>query len=194
MIVPLDRSHVREVARLHGETLTGLLSELGQPAARAFYSACVRVGSARGFVEVEDGTVHGFVLGSSRPSELKGEVFRRNPFGALAGLFAGCLRKPSAFGFLMKSSKGPDEGTYDGHCPELTYLAVAPDNRKTGAGRRLVDAFTGAMRDARVTSYELSVDDDNAGAIRFYETMGFKVVGTYREFGIVHRRYRLELS
>jgi len=193
VIVPLAKSHVRDVARLHCETLTGLLTELGEPAARAFYSGSVRVGSARGFVDAEGGTILGFVFGSVRPADLKKEIFRRNPFGTVAGLVSGSLRKPSAFGFLLKSFKGPDEGTYDSACAELTYLAVAQGSRKSGAGRRLVEAFSGAMRDAHVPSYELSVDGDNAGAIRFYETLGFKLVGRYREFGIAHGRYRLEL-
>ena len=48
------------------------------------------------------------------------------------------------------------------------------------------------VRAAAVTSYELSVDEDNADAALFYEKLGFRVVGRYREFGAVHRRYRLE--
>jgi ribosomal protein S18 acetylase RimI-like enzyme len=194
VIVPLAKGHIREVARLHCETLTGLLTELGEPAARSFYAGAVRVSSARGLVDVEGGTVRGFVFGSVRPADLKKEIFRRNPFGTAASVLRGSLRKPAAFRFLLKSFKGPDDGAYDSACAELTYLAVAPDSRKSGAGRRLVDAFSAAMRDARVKSYELSVDDDNAGAIRFYETLGFKLVGRYREFGIAHGRYRLELE
>lgn len=194
MIVPMDKTHVRQVARLHCATLTGLLTELGAPAARAFYAGCVRVGSARGFVDVEDGAVRGFVLGSLRPADLKKEVFRRNPLGVIVGLKLAVLRKASLLAYLYRSFQGPDEGSYDDRCPELTYLAVAEESRKTGAGRRLVDAFTVAMKDAPVSEYELSVDDDNAGAIRFYENLGFKEVGRYREFGIAHRRYRLEVG
>ena len=49
------------------------------------------------------------------------------------------------------------------------------------------------MRAAGATSYELSVDHDNAGADAFYRRLGFTQVGKYREFGVDHRRYRLDL-
>ena len=94
----------------------------------------------------------------------------------------------------MRSFKGPDEGSFDPRQPELTYLAVSPEQRKSGIGGSLVDAFTQAMRDISVPAYELSVDDDNERAVAFYEGRGFKLLGRYREFGTLHRRYRLRAS
>jgi ribosomal protein S18 acetylase RimI-like enzyme len=193
MIVPLRPEHVDQVARLHCSALTGLLSELGEPAARAFYSGCVRTGSAVGFVELEDGKVRGFVLGSVRPDRLKRDVMRINPAGTLVGIVLGALRRPTALVRLVKSFRGPDEGGFDPAQPELTYLAVSPECRKSGIGGSLVDAFTKAMREAGVPAYELSVDDDNERASALYEKRGFKTVGSYREFEALHRRYRLHL-
>ena len=194
MIVPLGPEHVDQVARLHCAALTGLLTELGESAARAFYDGCVRAGSAIGFVYVNEGKVQGFVLGSIRPDTLKRAVVRANPAGTLAGMFLGILRRPAALAWLLKSFKGPDEGSYDPRTPELTYLAVASEGRGSGIGGRLVDAFTRVMRDAGVPAYELSVDDDNERAIAFYEARGFKLIGRYREFGTRHRRYKLQTA
>lgn len=190
MIVPLGPEHVRAVAKLHCAALTGLLTELGEAAARAFYEGCVRSGSATGFVYVNDGNVQGFVLGSVRPDKLKWAAVRANPVGTLAGMFLGILRRPAALAWLLKSFRGPDEGSYDPRTPELTYLAVAAECRGSGSGGRLVDAFTRAMREAGVPAFELSVDDDNERATAFYEWRGFRVIGRYREFGTLHRRYR----
>ena len=196
MIVPLDRSHVRDVARLHCESLTGLVSELGPSAARAFHAGCVGAGagSARGFVAIEDGKLAGFVSGSIQPGEMRREILRRNPFGTLAGLAVGILRSPRALVSLVKSFRGPDEGSYDEGSAELTYLVVDTGFRGAGIGHRLVEAFTEAMREAGAPSYELSVDDVNSRAATFYEGLGFRLVGRYREFGIAHRRYRLDLD
>ena len=194
MIVPLGPEHVNQVARLHCATLTGLLSELGGAAARAFYAGCVRAGSAAAFVYVNEGEVRGFVLGSTRPDTLKQAVVRKNPVGTLAGMLVGILRKPAGLAWLLRSYKGPDEGSYDPQTPELTYLAVAPEGRGSGIGGRLVDAFTRAMRDAGVPAYELSVDDENERAIAFYEGRGFRLIGRYREFGTLHRRYLLQTA
>lgn len=191
MIVPLGVEHVDAVAQLHCAALRGLLSELGAPAARAYYTGCVRADSAVGFVYVENGVVRGYVLGSAHPDRLKREVLRRNPVGTLAGLCVGFMRQPSSLARLLKSVRGPDEGTYDGQVAELTYLAVVADCRRGGIGRQLIDAFAGAMREAGVQEYELSVDDDNRAAIGFYERLGFRLTGSYLEFGLLHRRYRL---
>jgi ribosomal protein S18 acetylase RimI-like enzyme len=194
MIAPMSNEHVDDVARLHCASLTGLVSELGVRAARAFYAGCVRSGSARGFVFLEDSDVRGFVLGSAHPASLKQEVLRANPVGTVVGLCVGIARRPVSLLWLFRSVRGPDEGTYDGAAAELTYLAVASNRRSSGVGRHLVDRFTSAMRDAGVSAYELSVDEGNQTAIGFYEKLGFRLQGRYREFGIVHRRYRLEID
>jgi len=193
LIVPLAREHAREVAALHVAALTGLVTELGPAAARAFYAGCAGAPAARGFVDLEGGVLRGFVLGSVDPGALRRDVLRRNPAGSLLGIAAGIARRPGAALHLMRSVRAPDGGSYDARSPELTYLAVAAAARGAGMGRALVTAFTASLREAGVRSYELSVDDGNAGAAAFYEKLGFVSTGTYREFGIEHRRYRLVL-
>lgn len=193
VIVPLAPAHVKDVARLHCATLTGLLSRLGPCAASAYYTGCARSAAAAGFVFLEAGEVKGFVLGSLGPGDLQREVVRHNPVGVFLGVCAGVLRRPSALRWLARSFRGPDAGSYDATAPELTYLAVGVPWRGTGAGRRLVEAFTSALREAGATACELSVDADNAEAVAFYERLGFRPVGRYREFGVLHLRYRLDL-
>ena len=192
MIAPLGPEHVDQVAKLHCAALTGLLSELGETAARAFYTGCVRTGASAGFVDLQQGEVRGFVLGSVHPGKVKRAVAGDNPAGILAGLLRGVLRRPAALGWILKSFHGPDEGGYDGESPELTYLAVSSASRGSGIGKSLVAAFTRAMREAGVPAYELSVDDANERAAAFYEGRGFTSIGRYREFGVLHRRYRLQ--
>jgi ribosomal protein S18 acetylase RimI-like enzyme len=191
MIESLGSEHVNEVAALHCATLTGLLSQLGKPAVEAFYKGCVKINLAIGLVYLEEGKARGFVLGSPHPDQLKGEVLRKNPFGTLASLFTGAIARPSSMMWLLKSFRGPDEGSFDTHAPELIYLAVSPDQRGGGVGSKLVKAFNERMRATGVDAYDLSVDEDNITAIAFYERLGFQRTGTYREFGTSHRRYRL---
>lgn len=192
LIAPFGAQHVDEVARLHCSSLTGLLAQLGVPAARAFYAGCVEIESAVGLVCLQDGAVRGYVLGTAHPDKLKQAVLRRHPFATLAGLCLGMVRRPVRLVWLVQSLTRADEGKYDRDAAELTYLAVAADCRRWGIGKQLVNAFTGAMRDAGVQAYELSVDDDNLPAIKFYERLNFRLIGRYREFGIMHRRYSVE--
>ena len=194
MIAPLGLEHVDQVARLHCAALTGLLSELGEPAARAFYSGCVGTGAAAGFVDLEQDRVRGFVLGAVHPVNVRRAVFLNGPAGTITAVLRGVLRHPAALKWLFKSFKGPDEGRYESGEPELTYLAVSSACRESGIGGSLVDSFTRAMRESGVTAYELSVDDENERAAAFYERRGFKPIGCYREFGTLHRRYRLQFD
>jgi ribosomal protein S18 acetylase RimI-like enzyme len=194
MIARLGREHVKDVARLHRQNLTGLLTNLGLSAIRAFYAGCVKTSSAIGFVYLEDGELLGFVLGSPRPDKLKMEALRQNPVDTLVGMSVGIVRRPSSLVWLMKSFGGPDEGSFSASVPELTYLAVAGESRGAGIGSQLVDAFTDAMRHSGAVAYELSVDENNQQAISFYERLGFVLSSRYREFGVWHRRYRLEID
>ncbi len=192
-IVPFGPEHAEQVAALHCAALTGLLTELGLPAARAYYAGCARAGSAIGFVHVQGGKVRGFVLGSVDPERLRRAAALASPLRTLAGIFLGALRRPGSLPRLIGSFRGPDEGGFDRAAPELTYLAVAPERRGSGLGGQLVDAFTRALRGAGISAYELSVDEENRGAIAFYEARGFESAGRYREFGAAHRRCRLRL-
>ncbi|TFH29191.1 MAG: GNAT family N-acetyltransferase [Myxococcales bacterium] len=67
----------------------------------------------------------------------------------------------------MQSRRGPEKRGYDRRTAEFRYLTVALGHRGVGVGRRLVEAFAFAMREAGVGAYQLSVDEDNQGAIAF---------------------------
>jgi ribosomal protein S18 acetylase RimI-like enzyme len=192
VIVAFAPAHVEAVARLHCARLTGLLTRLGLPAARAYYAACAQTAEATGFVVLEDGIVRGFVLGSARPAFLREAVQRMNPLRLSLAVAWGVLRRPASLMSLLRSRKGPDEGSYDPSDAELTYLAVSAEAEGSGAAAMLVAAFTRAIREAGLPSVALSVDDGNLRAIAFYERLGFRREGSYREFGTLHHRYRLE--
>lgn len=193
-IVPLASDHVSAVAALHSASLSGLLTQLGPPAVRSYYAACVALPSVCAFVALEGERVQGFVLGSLAPATLSRRVAARRPFGIAAALALGVLRNPALAWWMLRSNRGPDLGTYDRNAPELTYLAVQESDRTAGVGRQLVTAFANALCGAGARRCELSVDEGNGSAIAFYRRMGFVEVGRYREFGLWHLRYALELD
>lgn len=64
---------------------------------------------------------------------------------------------------------------------ELLLLAVAPQHRRRGVGRRLVDAFMERARAAGVRRVHLEVRDGNP-AIEMYRTAGFTAAGRRRGY------------
>ena len=194
MIAAMTKEHLAGVTRLHRANVSGLLQRLGETAILAYYRGAQTSGLAVGHVYLHEGAVAGFVFGSVHPDRLNRAVLRANPIGVLGGIVVGITTAPSSLVWLLKSLSGPPSGAFDPRIPELTYLATDPAHRGQGIGERLVESFNVSLRGQGVVAYELSVDDDNAAGIGFYEKLGFRPIGRYREFGTEHRRYRIELA
>jgi ribosomal-protein-alanine N-acetyltransferase len=65
---------------------------------------------------------------------------------------------------------------------ELANIAVAPERRGRGVGRRLLaDALTRASADA-VSAVYLEVRESNAAARHLYESAGFEAIGRRRRY------------
>ena len=194
MVEPLTNLHVDAVAKLHSNSLTGLLRDLGPGAIRAFYLGAIKSDCAIAFVVLEQEILQGFVFGSTTPQLLKQDILKNNFVGTIVGTALGALRRPSTLISLWRSTRDIGERGYNDQVAELTYLAVDAKHRTAGLGQQLVNRFGQALVAQGIFAYELSVDANNASAIRFYHRLGFFQVGEYQEFGITHLRYRLELS
>jgi len=64
---------------------------------------------------------------------------------------------------------------------ELLLLAVSPDHRRRGVGRRLLQDFLGHARTDGITRVHLEVRDGNP-AIRMYRHAGFEPIGRRRNY------------
>jgi ribosomal-protein-alanine N-acetyltransferase len=65
---------------------------------------------------------------------------------------------------------------------ELGNVAVAPDQRGRGAGRRLVEAALERVRRRGARECFLEVRESNASAQALYRRLGFEVVGRRRRY------------
>lgn len=194
MVEPLTKLHVDAIAKLHCNSLTGLLGDLGPGAIKAFYIGAIKSDCSIAFVAIEQETLQGFVLGSTKPQSLKQDILRNNFVGTIVGTGLGILRKPSTLISLWHSIRDTGEHGYNEQVAELTYLAVDEKSRTAGLGQQLVNRFGQALAAQGIYAYELSVDANNASAIRFYHRLGFFQTGEYQEFGRNHLRFRMELS
>jgi ribosomal-protein-alanine N-acetyltransferase len=99
-------------------------------------------------------------------------------FAAVAGA--------AVLGFAFVERSGADAN--------LLNLAVHPDHRRTGIGRRLVDAVLEQARAKRLRKLRLEVRETNVPAQIFYRTVGFRATrilkGHYRDS--LEDGYRME--
>lgn len=63
---------------------------------------------------------------------------------------------------------------FDGHRGWVYYLAVAPDRRREGLGRRLMDAAEVWLRGRGAPKLQLMVRTSNGDALGFYEALGLE--------------------
>jgi ribosomal-protein-alanine N-acetyltransferase len=64
----------------------------------------------------------------------------------------------------------------------LVTIDIAPDARRRGLGRRLYAEVARRLAEAGAGEIRLEVDVRNAGAIRFYESLGFEKTRTLRGY------------
>ena len=79
--------------------------------------------------------------------------------------------------FLIARSRGRLVGTvmagYEGHRGWINYLAVAPDLRRRGIGRKMMQAAEKRLRAVGCPKINLQVRRSNTAVIRFYRSIGF---------------------
>lgn len=63
---------------------------------------------------------------------------------------------------------------FDGHRGWVYYLAVDPDRRREGLGKRMMDAAEAWLRERGAPKIQLMVRSDNAETIAFYEALGLE--------------------
>lgn len=93
-----------------------------------------------------------------------------------------CRRTPSSEVFVgMTAARGAPELTAtvmtgsDGHRGWLYYLAVAPDQRRAGIGRRMVAHAEDWLAEQGIAKVELMIREENDAVRTFYERLGYEV-------------------
>lgn len=193
-ITPCTLAHVDAVARLHTETLPGLLSRLGLRVVRAYYRAALDAPGAIVQVLTEHQSVVGFVAGALQPDTLKRHIWQTHGWLLGHALLLSLISRPGALYWLLRTTLTTAPAPYDTALPELTYVAVSGHCRGRGAGRQLLAAFAGEVQYAGRDGYALSVEEENTTALGFYRALGLRPAGSYREFGRSYHRLHADLS
>jgi ribosomal protein S18 acetylase RimI-like enzyme len=65
-------------------------------------------------------------------------------------------------------------GGYEGHRGWINYLAVAPDQRRKGYGRLIMEEVERRIAEKGSPKINLQVRTSNTGVIAFYESLGYR--------------------
>jgi glycosyltransferase involved in cell wall biosynthesis/ribosomal protein S18 acetylase RimI-like enzyme len=171
------RGDVAALARLHREIPYAFLFNLGDGFLRELYRGLVADREAVVLVaEGEDGRLEGFIAGA--PSV--GAFYRRFllKHGVWAGLAAlpAMAARPAMLAKMVESARYPSSAR-DLPPAEILSIATAPPARGRGLGRHLVDALAAALARRGVDRMKVLVREENQGANRFYEALGFRLAG-----------------
>jgi len=66
-------------------------------------------------------------------------------------------------------------GGYEGHRGWINYLGVDPEYRRRGIGKQIMRAVEEKIRAMGSPKINLQVRSDNAGVVKFYEAIGYRV-------------------
>jgi len=66
-------------------------------------------------------------------------------------------------------------GGYEGHRGWINYLGVDPEYQRRGFGKQIMRAVEEKIRAIGSPKINLQVRSDNAGVVKFYEAIGYRV-------------------
>ena len=192
---PLDGRDVEFCVALHRQALGhGFFVQLGDRFMHAYYRAFLESPHAVAIKAEVGGQAVGFLVGARRARAHRHWTLRHR--GALLALLgvAGLIGHPrAAFRFAgtrlgryartwrRERADEPSQHSAVNTDPAvLTHVAVVPGARRSGAGRRLVEAFADEALRAGAGRALLTTRADDAGAGSFYERLGWRRSGTHR--------------
>jgi ribosomal protein S18 acetylase RimI-like enzyme len=175
MIVPMQREHAAQVAKIHCIALAGdFLPSLGIGFLTEFYRAALDLGVGWGFVAIEADQLVGFILGSADTSVLFKRVLAARTLPLGLKVLAALMRNPTLIGKVLETFLYPSKEDDIPEKAELVVIGLDPQHRRQGLGKQLVHTLNKTFSDQGVKSYKVTVLQSNQGANSFYQSLGFK--------------------
>ena len=125
-------------------------------------------------VETDDGTVAGYVVGVPDTRAFE-DWFAETWWPAFSERWPEPLEERTRQDGILRYAYGRRAGAepYGDAYPAHLHIDLLPELQGQGWGRRLIDTFADALRVAGVSGLHLAADSENAGALTFYDRLGF---------------------
>jgi ribosomal protein S18 acetylase RimI-like enzyme len=99
------------------------------------------------------------------------------PWNDPAADFARAVEGPASAVLLLREDEALAASVmvgFDGHRGWVYYLAIAPERRRQGLARTMMDAAEAWLRERGAPKIQLMVRESNAAALGFYEALGLE--------------------
>jgi ribosomal protein S18 acetylase RimI-like enzyme len=188
----LTEDDIKSLAALHRSVMHTLLSDLGFPFVLRYYQIARTDPKVIGSCAISsEGHLLGWAMGSPYPNRINAQL--RSPFSWFVNqMLRVLITRPAVLWQLISSVLYNGQAELKSGAVELTYIGVTSNQRGRGIGRKLLHAFIEASRANGYHSIVLSVEKENAPAIRLYERAGFQIVHSFLEGR--YQRHRMELT
>lgn len=166
-----------QIAAIHKAELnnTGFLSECSANTINLFYKSTAQYDSTILITdEGTDGEVKGYIFCTTNKNEYFDRFLSENKIRLMLSPSA-CLSLLKTMAKKLKKDRSHDQKVFD-YDHEIVYMAVKHKYKRTGVAKRLVLLAEGELRKRGINSYCLQVFSENNSAIKFYESVGFKII------------------
>lgn len=165
----------------------GFFAKLGRPFLTRYYETFLDAPFAVALMAEDDGRAVGYLVGTVHPQEHRRSLLRDHGFGLAFHGTVGLLVRPALllrfmatrskrYLFALVRSAAPPATTAKTRSAVLSHVVVVPQQRRTGTGRCLVNAFLDSAQRAGCTTACLVTLEGERGAADFYTAMGWALV------------------
>lgn len=175
MLRSAKKSDAGQLAKIHHKELKGdFLPGLGELFLRLLYSKLLDRKETIIWVYITDGKICGFISGSVDFNNTFKYIILHN-FAKFSFLIIPQLfKKPSYFIKILETLIYPKKEGPVVPKSELIAICILKEYHRRGIGRKLVGVLEENFLKYGVKNYKVTVNATNAGANKFYSSLGFK--------------------
>ena len=189
-----DPELLRDAVFLHHEALSyrSFITAFGPRFLALLYRGLLRRGDGFLVVATEAGSLVGFILACTDSARLLSAV-ARSPLEVASVIVPALVRHPRLLTKLVQTLGYASRQSITVPA-ELLVIAVVPERRSSGIGRRLLAELRTELRARGIDAYKVTVHEEMAGANRFYAENGLRLAGGFRLYGVHWNLYVDQLT
>ena len=178
-----------DVASLHHGALSyrSFITDFGPRFLTVLYRGLLSRGDGFLLVATEDGSLVGFILACTDSTRLLSAVLG-SPFEVASIILPALVRSPRRLTKLIQTLRYGSRRRVPIPA-ELLVIAVVPERRSTGVGRRLLTELRAEFRARGIDAYKVTVHEQMADANHFYSENGLHMAGQFRLYGVPWNLY-----